>query len=149
MLSSLSDETPEGRSIVVLAKERYGFSDEVDPSTTFIPFSAMTRMSGVDLNGAHNGDGAAQYRYAKGLATPLLPMWQKHGGTSSDELKEIVDGIARAGSTPLVVAETKTDSDGSDGAGARAGGDRTQRHRQGWHARALRSSCGVWASARS
>src|ERR1700736_6549031 len=49
MLSSLSDETPEGRSIVTLAKERYGFSDEVDPGTTFIPFSAVTRMSGVDL----------------------------------------------------------------------------------------------------
>src|SRR6266566_8928218 len=53
MLSSLSDETPEGRSIVALARERYGFTDELDPSTTFIPFSAMTRMSGVDMNGAH------------------------------------------------------------------------------------------------
>ncbi len=59
MLSSLADETPEGRSIVTLAKEKYGFTDELDPSTTFIPFSAMTRMSGVDMNGAHNGEGQA------------------------------------------------------------------------------------------
>src|SRR5438034_3589875 len=59
MLSSLSDETPEGRSIVALAKEKYGFTDELDPSTTFIPFSAMTRMSGVNMNGAHAGDGQA------------------------------------------------------------------------------------------
>ena len=57
MLSSLSDETPEGRSIVALAKERYGLSDEVDPRAIFIPFSAMTRMSGVDLNGSQNGSG--------------------------------------------------------------------------------------------
>src|SRR5438132_887024 len=55
MLSSLSDETPEGRSIVTLAKEKYGFTDDVDPGATFIPFSATTRMSGVDLNGAQNG----------------------------------------------------------------------------------------------
>src|SRR5579863_4780263 len=59
MLSSLSDETPEGRSIVALAKEKYGFKEEVSPSTEFIPFSAMTRMSGVDMNDAHHGSGQA------------------------------------------------------------------------------------------
>src|SRR5438270_9271110 len=55
MLSSLSDETPEGRSIVALAREKYGFTDAVDPGATFIPFSATTRMSGVDTHGTSNG----------------------------------------------------------------------------------------------
>jgi len=54
MLSSLSDETPEGRSIVALARERYGFQPVEDASITFIPFSAMTRMSGVDVNGGRH-----------------------------------------------------------------------------------------------
>src|SRR5512135_2017656 len=54
LLSSLPDETPEGRSIVTLAKEQYGLTDEEEASATFIPFSAMTRMSGVDLNGTYN-----------------------------------------------------------------------------------------------
>src|SRR3989475_8665284 len=58
LLSSLPDETPEGRSIVALAKEKYGLTEEEDASATFIPFSAMTRMSGGDLNGARAGDGA-------------------------------------------------------------------------------------------
>jgi K+-transporting ATPase ATPase B chain len=113
MLSSLSDETPEGRSIVDLAKERYGFSDEVDPSTTFIPFSAMTRMSGVDLNGAHS-DGGAEHVHTirKGASDAVAEYVAEHGGDQSnhEELKGIVDSIARAGSTPLVVAETETDS---------------------------------------
>ncbi len=100
MLSSLSDETPEGRSIVVLAKERFGFSDEVDPSTSFIPFSAQTRMSGVDLeNNSH--------AIRKGAGDAVAAYVKEHGGATSDELKEIVDGIARAGSTPLVVAEAR------------------------------------------
>jgi len=116
MLSSLSDETPEGRSIVALAKEKYGFTDELDPSTIFIPFSAMTRMSGVDLNGAHNGDGKASvHSIRKGAGDSVAAYVAEHGGTSSDELKVIVNGIASAGSTPLVVAEVKTDASGSDG----------------------------------
>jgi potassium-transporting ATPase ATP-binding subunit len=116
MLSSLADETPEGRSIVTLAKEKYGFTDELDPSTTFIPFSAMTRMSGVDMNGTHNGDGqAAVHSIRKGAGDSVAAYVAEHGGTSSDELKVIVDGIASAGSTPLVVAEVKTDAGGSDG----------------------------------
>ena len=114
MLSSLSDETPEGRSIVELAKERYGFSDKVDPGTTFIPFSAMTRMSGVDLNGAHAGDGAAPvHTIRKGASDAVVAYVAEHGGTSSDELKVIVNGIASVGSTPLVVAETQEDSYGA------------------------------------
>ena len=116
MLSSLSDETPEGRSIVELAKERYGFSDEVDPGTTFIPFSAMTRMSGVDLDGAHAGDGAIPVQtIRKGAADAVAAYVTEHGGDTShnDELKVIVNGIASAGSTPLVVAETQADSHGA------------------------------------
>jgi K+-transporting ATPase ATPase B chain len=111
MLSSLSDETPEGRSIVELAQERYGFSDEVAPGTTFIPFSAMTRMSGVDLNGAQAGAGAAAvHTIRKGAADAVAAYVAEHGGTTSDELKTIVNGIASVGSTPLVVAETQASS---------------------------------------
>ena len=113
MLSSLADETPEGRSIVTLAKEKYGFTDELDPSTVFIPFSAMTRMSGVDMNGAHNGGGQeAVHSIRKGAGDSVAAYVAEHGGTSSDELKVIVNGIASAGSTPLVVAETEAGSDG-------------------------------------
>ena len=120
MLSSLADETPEGRSIVTLAKEKYGFTDELDPSTVFIPFSAMTRMSGVDMNGAHNGGGqaggqAAVHSIRKGAGDSVAAYVAEHGGTSSDELKVIVNGIASAGSTPLVVAEVESAASGSDG----------------------------------
>jgi potassium-transporting ATPase ATP-binding subunit len=115
MLSSLSDETPEGRSIVTLAKEKYGFTDEVDPSTEFIPFSAMTRMSGVDMNGAHNGKTGGTHAIRKGAGDSVAAYVAEHGGSSSDELKTIVNGIASMGSTPLVVAEVKSDSDGTDG----------------------------------
>jgi potassium-transporting ATPase ATP-binding subunit len=120
MLSSLSDETPEGRSIVVLAQEKYGFTDAVAPSTTFIPFSATTRMSGVDLDGAQSSDGAEHvHTIRKGAADAVATYVAEHGGDASrnDELKTIVDGIARAGSTPLVVAETET---GSNGPGEKA-----------------------------
>jgi potassium-transporting ATPase ATP-binding subunit len=116
MLSSLADETPEGRSIVTLAKEKYGFTDELDPSTVFIPFSAMTRMSGVDMNGAQNGDEqAAVHSIRKGAGDSVAAYVAEHGGTSSDEVKVIVNGIASAGSTPLVVAEVEAAESGSDG----------------------------------
>jgi potassium-transporting ATPase ATP-binding subunit len=107
MLSSLSDETPEGRSIVALAQERYGFSDKVAPGTNFIPFSATTRMSGIDLG----GDVPTQ-TIRKGASNAVVDYVAEHHGTTSDELKVIVDGIASAGSTPLVVAETKAGSNG-------------------------------------
>jgi K+-transporting ATPase ATPase B chain len=110
MLSSLSDETPEGRSIVSLARERYGFADEVDTSLTFVPFSATTRMSGVDRNGA-NGDPVHTIR--KGAGSAIATYVQEHGGASSAELNELVDSIARAGSTPLVVAETQAAANGT------------------------------------
>ncbi len=103
LLSSLADETPEGRSIVTLAKERYGLSDEASPSATFIPFSATTRMSGVDMAGTGPG---TLHSIRKGAGDSVASYATEHNGQKSDELKSIVDDIARAGSTPLVVAET-------------------------------------------
>jgi K+-transporting ATPase ATPase B chain len=97
-LSSLADETPEGRSIVVLAKERYGLRGrEVGEQTaTFIPFSATTRMSGVDLNGR---------KLRKGAADAVKRFVEEQGGRSPSRLDAEVDKIAREGGTPLVVAQ--------------------------------------------
>ena len=103
LLSSLADETPEGRSVVTLAKERYGLSDEDAPSANFIPFSATTRMSGVDMDGTGTG---AIHSIRKGAGDSVAAYVAEHRGQTSEELKELVDSIARAGSTPLVVAET-------------------------------------------
>ncbi|GAA0479372.1 potassium-transporting ATPase ATP-binding subunit [Paractinoplanes deccanensis] len=94
-LSSLADETPEGRSIVVLAKNEFGLRERepgLMTGATFVPFTAQTRMSGVDL-------GTRQIR--KGAAAAVI----KWVGRSSDEVAEIVDGISASGGTPLVVAE--------------------------------------------
>ncbi len=107
LLSSLADETPEGRSIVALAKERYSLSDEASPSANFIPFSAQTRMSGVDLE---NGTAIR-----KGAGDSVAAYVAEHGGAKSDELKGIVEEISRAGSTPLVVAEIIGESNGQGG----------------------------------
>lgn len=95
-LSSLADETPEGRSIVVLAKEKYGMRGrELSPHEAhFIKFSAQTRMSGVDLNG---------HTIRKGAADAI----EKLVGSVPKEMREIVERIARSGGTPLVVAENK------------------------------------------
>jgi K+-transporting ATPase ATPase B chain len=103
LLSSLADETPEGRSVVALAKERYGLSDEAAPSANFIPFSATTRMSGVDMDGTGTG---MVHSIRKGAGDSVAAYVAENHGEASSELKEIVDSIARAGSTPLVVAET-------------------------------------------
>ncbi len=108
MLSSLSDETPEGRSVVVLARERYGFEDQIDPSFAFVPFSATTRMSGVDRTDGHN---RPLQSVRKGAADSVVTYVQEHGGTTSAELDEIVTSIAKVGSTPLVVSETTVGSD--------------------------------------
>jgi K+-transporting ATPase ATPase B chain len=96
-LSSLADETPEGRSIVVLAKERYGLRGrEVGELTaTFIPFSATTRMSGVDLDG---------HRLRKGAADAVKKFVEERGGRVSPQLDAEVDQVAKVGGTPLVVA---------------------------------------------
>jgi K+-transporting ATPase ATPase B chain len=97
-LSSLADETPEGRSIVVLAKEKYGLRGRElsDHDATFIPFSASTRMSGVDMNGN---------KYRKGAADAVKKWVVEQGGKVPARLDEEVDSIARAGGTPLVVAQ--------------------------------------------
>jgi K+-transporting ATPase ATPase B chain len=97
-LASLADETPEGRSIVVLAKEKYGIRgrDLADRSAAFVPFSALTRMSGVNLNGRE---------IRKGAADAVAKYVQGNGGAFPEELRTMVDGIARSGGTPLVVAE--------------------------------------------
>jgi K+-transporting ATPase ATPase B chain len=97
-LSSLADETPEGRSIVVLAKEQYGIRgrEMADKDAVFVPFTAQTRMSGVDLNG---------WQIRKGAADSIEKYVAGNGGGPSPELRPIVDRIARSGGTPLVVAE--------------------------------------------
>jgi K+-transporting ATPase ATPase B chain len=97
-LSSLADETPEGRSIVVLAKDRYGLRarELAAAEAHFIPFSAHTRMSGVDV-------GARQVR--KGAADAVLRFVEAAGGTAPPDLDAVVARVARSGGTPLVVAD--------------------------------------------
>lgn len=104
LLSSLADETPEGRSIVVLANERYGLHEEANSNATFVPFSAQTRMSGVDLNG--HADGSI-HSVRKGAAESVLSYVKELGGSADSELEQLVNSIARGGSTPLVVAESQ------------------------------------------
>src|ERR1700727_1133108 len=104
-LSSLADETPEGRSIVVYAKEAYGLRartpGELD-NATWVEFTATTRMSGVDL-----ADGR---EVRKGAAASVAQWLRDGGGTPPPELGETVDGISSAGGTPLVVAERSNGS---------------------------------------
>jgi K+-transporting ATPase ATPase B chain len=101
-LASLADETPEGRSIVVLVKERYGLRgrtvgpSESVPGMQFIPFSSHTRMSGVN-------HGEIQIR--KGAADVMYAHIRGSGNTVSDQLKKEVDAIAGAGGTPLIVSK--------------------------------------------
>jgi potassium-transporting ATPase ATP-binding subunit len=97
-LASLADETPEGRSIVVLAKERYGLRGREFGTlqATFVPFTAVTRMSGIDLGGRS---------IRKGAADAVVRDVQARGGAVPAELRGAVDRIARAGGTPLVVSD--------------------------------------------
>jgi K+-transporting ATPase ATPase B chain len=97
-LSSLADETPEGRSIVVLAKEKYGLRGrELGPHDAhFVPFSAQTRMSGVDLN---------SFEIRKGSTDAITKYLSQNGCKLPSEVKATVEEISRAGGTPLVVAE--------------------------------------------
>jgi K+-transporting ATPase ATPase B chain len=94
-LASLADETPEGRSIVVLAKERFDIRERELGEHTFIPFSASTRMSGVDVNGSS---------LRKGAADAIGRFVVEHGGRTPDQLESLVQTVARQGGTPLVVA---------------------------------------------
>ncbi len=97
-ISSLPDETPEGRSIVVLAKEKYGLRGRelADLKAEFVPFSALTRMSGVDMEGRS---------IRKGAADSIAAFIRQNGGMMPDEVRSAVETVARAGGTPLVVAE--------------------------------------------
>jgi K+-transporting ATPase ATPase B chain len=102
-LSSLSDETPEGRSIVILAKERFNIRgrDVGSLNATFIPFSAQTRMSGVDLI-----DNEGKIRHIrKGASEAIRTYVQNNNGFFPQKIQEIVSELARQGATPLVVAE--------------------------------------------
>ncbi|MGW1158068.1 potassium-transporting ATPase subunit KdpB [Streptomyces sp. NPDC002519] len=102
-LSSIADETPEGRSIVVLAKERHALRARTEGElehAEFIPFTAQTRMSGVDLNGALDNRSLR-----KGSATAVMRWVRDHGGHPTEEVGPLVDGISAGGGTPLVVGE--------------------------------------------
>ena len=97
-LSSLADETPEGRSIVILAKEKFNFRerDITALGATFVPFSAQTRMSGVNLQGRE---------IRKGAMDTIEKYLQEKGGGMSPEVKTTIEAIAKKGGTPLVVTE--------------------------------------------
>ncbi|NHL66952.1 potassium-transporting ATPase subunit KdpB [Burkholderia ambifaria] len=106
-LSSLADETPEGRSIVVLAKERFNIRqrDMAQLHATFLGFSAQTRMSGVDLFPDGTPAGAPGREIRKGAADAIRRYVETHGGRFPEEVRRAVDDVARRGSTPLVVAD--------------------------------------------
>ncbi|MEZ0070430.1 K+-transporting ATPase ATPase B chain [Streptacidiphilus sp. MAP12-20] len=107
-LSSLADETPEGRSIVVLAKEKYGLRERAQGElahATWIEFTAQTRMSGVDLD-----ESAGLHAIRKGAAAAVANWVAENGGETSNELDVAVERISNLGGTPLVVAEKKGDA---------------------------------------
>jgi K+-transporting ATPase ATPase B chain len=99
-LASLADETPEGRSIVVLAKEKFGLRgrEVAAPHAHFVPFTAQTRMSGVDLDGRS---------IRKGAAESIRIQVDKLGGLFPPAVTQAVENVSRAGGTPLVVAEDR------------------------------------------
>jgi potassium-transporting ATPase ATP-binding subunit len=114
-LASLPDETPEGRSIVVLAKERFGLrgpsaagSADGHPPMTFVPFSAATRMSGVNV---------ASRQLRKGAADAITRWVTENDGSVPTETARVVESIARQGGTPLVVAEREHRAQGAGGNG--------------------------------
>jgi K+-transporting ATPase ATPase B chain len=103
-LASLADETPEGRSIVVLAKEKYGLRGREmhEIAAQFVPFSAQTRMSGVDIP----GDGTGPRRIIrKGAADAIKTFVEQQGGILPSAVQQTVHDISRIGATPLVVVE--------------------------------------------
>jgi len=95
-MSSLADETPEGRSIVVLAKKQHNLRERPATDLHFVPFTAQTRMSGVDQTGR---------QIRKGAATAVMKWVRDNGGHPTAEVGTVVDGISATGGTPLVVAE--------------------------------------------
>jgi K+-transporting ATPase ATPase B chain len=103
-LSSLADETPEGRSIVVFAKEHYGIRERELVGAELVPFTAQTRMSGLDTDGR---------TVRKGAADSVRRWVEEQGGTIPPELGDTVDSISAQGGTPLVVAESTPGAAGS------------------------------------
>jgi K+-transporting ATPase ATPase B chain len=106
-LSSLADETPEGRSIVVFAKTEYGLRERTPGElghATWVEFTAQTRMSGVDLEETRS--------LRKGAATAVMKWVRDNGGHPTDEVGHIVDGISASGGTPLVVGEVVREGGG-------------------------------------
>ena len=103
-VGSLADETPEGRSIVVLAKEKFRLRGREmhEPQATFVPFTAQTRMSGVDL---HANGAQPTMRVRKGAAEAIRGFVESAGGIFPQTVAKTVDEISRRGGTPLVVAE--------------------------------------------
>jgi potassium-transporting ATPase ATP-binding subunit len=104
LASSLADETPEGRSIVEFAIGQYGLREPTIPGATMVPFTAQTRMSGMDFP-ATDGDRARQVR--KGAAETVEKMVEADGGTVPLEVLPMVEQIAREGATPLVVSDRR------------------------------------------
>jgi len=105
-LASLADETPEGRSIVVLAKERFGLRGRVvsQAHAHFVPFTAQTRMSGVDFPAQ---DGVAERRIRKGSAEAMRTFVEQQGGIFPEDAEETVEDVSRQGGTPLAVVENR------------------------------------------
>ena len=106
-LSSLADETPEGRSIVILAKQKFQLRERNIQAlgATFIPFTAQTRMSGVDLNESENGAAPVQRQIRKGSAEAIRQYVINLGDSFPKHVSDLVDVVAKKGSTPLVVVE--------------------------------------------
>ena len=105
-LSSLADETPEGRSVVVLAKEKFGLRarEMHELEVTFVPFTAQTRMSGVDL---HANGTEPTIHIRKGAAESIQNFVESSGGAFPQAVQKTVDEVSRRGATPLVVAENR------------------------------------------
>ena len=105
-LASLADETPEGRSIVVLAKEKFGLrAQSLTPSQArFVPFSAQTRMSGINVL---DSDGSISLTIRKGAIDAIRSYVEANGGSFPPELDQSVDSISRSGGTPLAVADDR------------------------------------------
>ncbi|SHL41717.1 potassium-transporting ATPase subunit KdpB [Streptomyces yunnanensis] len=111
-LSSIADETPEGRSIVVLAKEQYalrGRSEGELDGAVFVPFTAQSRMSGVDLD-----EPRERRSLRKGAATAVMRWVRDNGGHPTADVGQVVDGIAASGGTPLVVGQVTRHGGASD-----------------------------------
>ncbi len=148
-LSSLSDETPEGRSIVVLAKEKYGIRgrDMAPLGATFVPFTAQTRMSGIDVDGSSIRKGAVEsilaYAQASEAAGQPRRRRRRRGGAPAGadavarDLTEKAERVSKAGGTPLAVAK--------DG---RLLGSSTSRTSSRAASGSASPNCARWASAR-